>query len=171
MRNNPNIKTLKILTLLLTVFVFQISHTQTRIKSKSKLSDRLEQLSFKDLNNKPIKLINLIGQPIFINFWASWCAPCKSEMTSISQISKVFKDKFIFIIASNEELPIISQYKLQSNIDLNFVHMDQSYIDAFIIKLPTTIIIDQNCNIIMEEEGYRNWTDPVYINKLKAILK
>ncbi len=136
-----------------------------------KISERLELIKLSDLSGKSIHLHEYAGKPIFLNFWATWCMPCKAELITIQEVAKRFDPEIIFLIASIEEPAKIIKYKEDHGLDLNFVRLEMPYIDAYIIKLPTTLLFDGNGQLILEEEGYRNWTQGQYIRALKNLSK
>ena len=135
------------------------------------LSERLEKLGLSELSGQVIHLRDSIGKPIFLNFWATWCGPCRSEMATIDSISHQFKDEIIFLLASNEDTIKIQSYLSENKFDLHFIHLDISYLDAYVVELPTTFLIDRNGQLVSEEEGFRIWTDRGNVEKLSKIVK
>jgi thiol-disulfide isomerase/thioredoxin len=141
-------------------------------KTYPKTSDnsRLDKLKLSELSGEPLNLKNYSGKPIFLNFWATWCAPCRSEMATIEEISKQFKNDVIFLLASDEDTSKIQSFLSEYKFDLHFIHMDVPLIDAYIIELPTTFLINARGELVDEEEGFRIWTQPVYMNRLKNLI-
>jgi thiol-disulfide isomerase/thioredoxin len=166
---------------LITCFVFGMiilftncGNSQRTIKGESrdqKVSERLELIKLSDLSGKTIHLHEYSGKPIFLNFWASWCPPCKNELLTIEEATKHFNDDIVFLMASVEEPSKIIKYKEDHKLNLHFVRLDIPYIDAFVIKLPTTLLFDRNGTLILEEEGYRNWSEPQNLRTLKKLLE
>ena len=64
----------------------------------------LSKVEFKNLNLQDIDLAKNKGKIMILNFWATWCAPCKKEMPSLDKLSLYFKDKII-IYPINMEKP------------------------------------------------------------------
>ena len=56
--------------------------------------------TLKDLNGNSVKLSDLRGKPVYINFWASWCPPCKAEIPEIEHFYQQNKDK-VSVLAVN----------------------------------------------------------------------
>jgi thiol-disulfide isomerase/thioredoxin len=141
---------------------------------KEKVSG-LNGIQFKDAKGKLIDLGDLKGKVIFLNFWATWCPPCRAEMPSINKLYVQFKsDKdivFIFadadgdFVKSNEfmasrkyEMPV---YKVESNISEQI----------FTGSLPTTVIFDKQGRLSFKHEGVANYADKKivdFLNKLKS---
>ncbi|MBK8483275.1 MAG: TlpA family protein disulfide reductase [Saprospiraceae bacterium] len=124
-----------------------------------------------DLQGKKFTLSEFKGKAIFLNFWASWCGPCIQEMESIMALEDQFKDSLIFLAASAEDQTQIEKFIAKHNINLNFVRLTGSYLDAFIISLPTTLLIDRHGKLLEEVEGYRDWTDEANVRKIKRLIK
>ncbi|MCI0346757.1 MAG: TlpA family protein disulfide reductase, partial [Chloroflexi bacterium] len=62
--------------------------------------DRPEgRLELTDLDGNPIRLVDLRGKAVWINFWASWCPPCQYETPTIRAIDQRYRDKGLVIIA------------------------------------------------------------------------
>ena len=64
-----------------------------------------EDVNFKDVNQKNVNLDDFKGKLLILNFWATWCAPCKEEMPSLNrlQTNKIFNNLKIFPINIGQE--------------------------------------------------------------------
>ncbi|MEP7195698.1 MAG: TlpA disulfide reductase family protein [Saprospiraceae bacterium] len=149
----------------------QVTKFKPVLPVKSEASERLRDMEFTDLSGRHIKLNDFLGKPVLLNFWASWCGPCKQEMQSISAISKIYENNLIVILASDENIDIISKYKNESALNLNFVKLNSSFIDAYIVKLPTTLLISRSGKLVLEEEGFRDWTSKNNFDKVYDLTK
>ncbi len=102
------------------------------------------------IEGKTIKLSALRGQPVLLNIWASWCAPCRAEMPAIEQAYQRYKDQGLMVLAVNSTV----QDKLKDiNTFLEEIHLtfpilldeDGKVTSAYqITGLPTTFFIDRN---------------------------
>lgn len=100
-------------------------------------------------------------KPIFINIWATWCGPCRSEMGSILDLQKRLGNSAEFLLVSTtEEIGIIKKYKLSEGIDIP-LYVNGSVIPKNLYSqvFPTTFIVDKNKKIIYKWEGAYNWND------------
>ena len=61
-----------------------------------------EEIEFKGFEGKPINLSNYNNEIFLLNFWATWCAPCKKEMPSLNKLQSNFKEIKIFPINIQE---------------------------------------------------------------------
>ena len=110
----------------------------------------IENIKFKDFNLQDVDLSENKGKIMILNFWATWCAPCKKEMPSLSRLAKDMPELKIFAI--NMEKP--NQTKAKKFLDdLNIDNLDIYFDPKFNLAkkfkmrgLPTTILIDKNGN-------------------------
>lgn len=159
---------------LLGLFALQCSSPKAAITPPAKpsnFSERLAKIKMTDLDGKPVNLQDFAGKPIFLNFWATWCGPCISEMGSIEKVSQQFKDDIVFLAVSNESPALIKSYLKKNKFSFNFARLDVSYLDVYVVSLPTTMLIDGKGQLVEEEEGFRNWSSASSIEKLSSLVK
>ena len=106
----------------------------------------------KDLAGKELSLSDLKGKKVFLNFWATWCPPCKAEMPEIEKLYQETKDSNLVIVAVEIGEPLNT---VKSFIDSNkytfkvLLDPDQSVATQYnIASIPTSYFIDVNGNII-----------------------
>ena len=130
-----------------------------------------EEVIFKDVNNNKIDLNNYKGKLLMLNFWATWCAPCKKEMPSLDllQSNNELNNLKIFPINVGQEDLIKSKnfFKNLNIRNLN-IYYDSSVILANKFSLrgvPTTILFNKDGkefariigSIDFEDEKFINW--------------
>lgn len=131
---------------------------------------QLSNLQFSDLNGNPMKLEDFAGKPVFLNFWATWCGPCVSEMKSIEAASKQFEGKITFLALSSEPTKTIQGYLKNNPFTFKFAHLDVSYLDVYVAALPTTWLLNAKGEIVATERGFRNWNDRTSVAQLQDLL-
>src|SRR5688572_2162120 len=136
-----------------------------RQQNQSSLQNKaIAQIHLTDLNDQPIDLEKYKGKTIFINFWATWCKPCREEMPSIQEAMKSLKDEKIeFLFASDETKEQIEEFKSTHKYNFNYVKVE-NLSELNIMGLPTTFIFDPNGELIFSEMGYRKWDDKANID-------
>ena len=112
-------------------------------------------------------------KPIFINFFATWCAPCKSEFPSIIKLHDQFKNKIEFIIVSpDEDLSIIKKYEEYYEFPLPFYNSNRILpLNVAVNSYPTTYIIDKNKKILLTIQGAHDWSTKNVIDFLNKLSK
>ena len=132
-----------------------------------------EEVIFKDINQKNVNLADFEGKLIILNFWATWCAPCKEEMPSLDELQSNTKlnNLKIFPINIGQEERSKSEWFFK---ELNIKNLD-IYIDApitlakkFSLRgVPTTIIFNKEGKEFARIIGSINFNDEKFINWLK----
>lgn len=116
------------------------------------------------MNDQPIDLEKYKGKTVFINFWATWCKPCREEMPSIQKAMQILKDEKVeFFFASDESKEQIEEFKEAHHYDFNYVRID-NLVDLNIMGLPTTFIFNRSGELVFSEMGYRKWGDKANID-------
>jgi len=127
------------------------------------------------LDGTKITLSQLKGKVVFLNFWATWCGPCRSEMPSMEAVYQKLKDKGLEIIAVNlgesrdKVSGFMNEYKLTFRPVLDERQITGSQYN--IRAIPTTYIIDRRGLIIARLVGSTNWNTPRIISALEAVLR
>jgi len=111
-----------------------------------------------DENKNPVKLSDYKGTPVVLNFWASWCPPCKAEMPYFNEIAKKYsKDKIAILMINltdgeQETNSIAQQYIKDNNYEMKVLF--DSKMDAAnkydISSIPRTIYIDKDGYIFQD---------------------
>lgn len=87
------------------------------------------------------------GQPVILNFWASWCAPCRVEMPSLQQASVKYNGRVAFVgINQGEDWPTVIDFGSEYNVTYPLVTDPDNRVNRLyeVTSLPTTVIIDRD---------------------------
>jgi thiol-disulfide isomerase/thioredoxin len=133
-----------------------------------------DNVIFLDKNDKKINIKEFNGNLLLLNFWATWCAPCKEEMPSLDrlQVNQNLSNLKIFAINMSQE----NKQKVDSFFeDLNIKNFDP-YFDApttlaktFSLRgVPTSILIDKDGKEFARIMGSIDFNDQIFINWLKT---
>jgi len=123
------------------------------------------QTPFTGPDGKPMKLADLKGQVVVVNFWATWCAPCKEEMASLAKLQKDYADKGLKVVPiSVDRLEDGQAAKdfLKGHGGLGFYN-DPSYALVFGLTprpdgIPTTVIYDRQGKERARLSGGADWS-------------
>jgi len=131
-------------------------------------------LQWKLINDKgeEVRLSELSDKPIFINFWATWCAPCVAEMPSIEKLYIDYKDDVNFVIATYEKQSLINSF-LQKH-ELNFPVYRYYIKEPKLLQsktIPATFILNTEGKIIVHEKGSSNWNSKSIRALLDKLIK
>ena len=70
------------------------------------------------LNAENINFNELKNKVVFVNFWATWCPPCRAEMPMIQELYNDYKDKIEFVFVTNESWETVEKFYLKYNYNL-----------------------------------------------------
>ena len=133
-----------------------------------------EEVIFKDINQKNVNLADFKGKLVILNFWATWCAPCKEEMPSLDdlQLNSKLNNLKIFPINIGKEDTSKSEFFFK---ELNIRNLN-IYFDAPITLakklslrgIPTTILFNKQGEEFARIIGSIDFNDEEFINWLKT---
>jgi len=153
-----------------------IAITFSNVEAKEKQQRLASNFTLKNLEGEDVSLSQFRGKYLLINFWATWCAPCKIEMPSLEKLYRQFKsDNFDMIGISNDMFGarVVRPYIKATNLTFPML-LDQRMIVSRqfgIVSLPTTVLIDPQGIIIGVLQGAEDWSDPETLLYFKNLLK
>jgi thiol-disulfide isomerase/thioredoxin len=127
------------------------------------------------IDGKQQSLADLKGKFVFLNFWATWCPPCRAEMPSMEKLYNRFKNKNLIFLAIDirESQKVIEAFI--KNFNLTFpIALDRTGDIAMkygVQSIPMTFIIDKDGFIIATAIGSRNWNSSEIIEAFEILLK
>lgn len=155
--------------------LMEIGFYSPSVNQPTKTVMDLSGIKFQDMNGKIVDLGDLKGKVIFLNFWATWCPPCRAEMPSISKLFNQFKnDKNIVFIFADADGDLSKSVKFMTNRKYEmpvFKVISSIPEQVFSGALPTTVIFDKQGRLSFRHEGIANYADKKiidFLNKLKV---
>lgn len=134
----------------------------------------IEDFSLPLLSGGTQTLSGLKGKVVFLNFWATWCPPCQSEMPSMDSLYRRFRERGLEFLAVDIQEAQNSVEHFVSESKLSFpVALDESGRVSSIYgvrSIPTTFIIDRDGMIIATAMGGRNWDTSAVITAFETLL-
>jgi len=132
-----------------------------------------EEVIFKDINQKNVNLDHFKGKLVILNFWATWCAPCKEEMPSLDDLqsnSKLSNLKIFPINIGQEDISKSEFFFKELNIKNLNIYFDAPITLAkkFSLRgIPTTILFNKKGEEFARIIGSIDFKDEKFINWLK----
>lgn len=129
---------------------------------------------FKNGAGEEVKISELKGKVIFINFWATWCPPCRAEMPTIEKLYQQFKDNkdIVFLIVdADDSYAKAAQYLQDNHLDLPLYVPAGSIPYAYLSgALPTTVMINKKGKMVFRYAGAADYSDPKMVDFVKKLI-
>lgn len=143
---------------------------------KNGVNNLPETASFSFTNSAGITTTTagLKGKVVFINFWASWCPPCRAEMPSLELLYKKLQNdnRFVFLFINEDEDKSKAIKYLEKNhftIPL-YSRLGDVPNEIFSGTLPTTVVINKDGKVVLKHEGLAGYNTEAFIRQLKDLL-
>lgn len=126
-----------------------------------------------DLDNKIFTLKEFKGKPLIVNFWASWCKPCRDELPAFNRAWAKVKDHGVQMLAINigEGPDAVFNFIKEYPIDFRILLDPESneLANWQMLGLPTTFIIDSYGRVAYQAIGEREWDNNELLTKVLAL--
>ena len=122
-----------------------------------------------------VSLDSLKGKVVMLNFWASWCGPCRTEMPLLEQMHKRYSSLGFTMVGVNVEANTADAERWLKDTPVSFpVLFDrESKVSKMydVSAMPSTVFIDRKGNIRYLHKGYKAGDEGEYLNQIRALLK
>jgi cytochrome c biogenesis protein CcmG/thiol:disulfide interchange protein DsbE len=109
-----------------------------------------------NLSDEQVSLSDYLGTPVMVNFWATWCPPCKAEMPLIQEYQDKFTDEFVVLaINGGDSKELVQSFMETNSFTLNFLlDPDVSVATLYQVRgFPTSLFIDADGNLQVTHIG------------------
>ncbi|NWF74485.1 MAG: TlpA family protein disulfide reductase [Nitrospirae bacterium] len=141
-----------------------------------KLGEPAPNFQLRDLNGHLITLSDLRGKVVLLNFWATWCGPCRVEMPAMEQLYRMFQRKDFEILAVSTDAQgaaITRPFQQENRLTFPILH-DPDYRVGLTYgarSLPMTFLIDRQGIIRHQVFGARDWEAPEAQQLVQMLMK
>jgi len=131
-------------------------------------------LALKDLDGRPHQLSDYRGSVVLVNFWATWCAPCRDEMPSIQALKEKLAGKPFVVLAVNldEPEPRIRKFLSQMKVDFTILRdSEKRAAKAWNARiLPASYIVGRNGRVRYTLVGEIDWANEHVVARISELL-
>lgn len=139
-------------------------------------------MAFLDETGRPMTLADFAGKPLLVNFWATWCAPCREEMPALNALAARYDTEEFSVITINLDLGdsgiakarVFLEEENLPNLPLladpTFQAFEQLKANAVAIGLPATLLLDNAGCEIAVLQGPAEWDSPDAHNVIDALI-
>jgi thiol-disulfide isomerase/thioredoxin len=123
------------------------------------------------LDGKPLTLAALQGKVVLLNFWATWCGPCRAEIPDLVALQERYKDRLQIVgLNVDDEEADIKQYVQETGINYPVAMTSNDVRIQFggIPALPTSFVLDTEGRVVQKHVGL--WNPAVYETEIRALL-
>ncbi|WP_313091739.1 MULTISPECIES: TlpA family protein disulfide reductase [Bacteroidota] len=117
---------------------------------------------------------SLRGKVVFINFWASWCPPCRAEFPSIETLYTQFKDNpdMVFLTINEDNDPAAGKAYLEKEKFSVPMYQSSGNVPAAIYSgsLPTTVVLDKNGKVRLHHAGFANYASDKFVKQIEELI-
>ena len=112
----------------------------------------LSSLQLKDLQGRDILLSSFKGKPLIINFWATWCGPCRQELPIFEKIKEKYRDQVFFLLVSDESIETIKNFNVSNKYSLPIVQSQEKLGSIGFPSVPFTYFYDKNGRVVIKKK-------------------
>jgi thiol-disulfide isomerase/thioredoxin len=127
------------------------------------------------LDGKVVKSSDLAGKVVLVNFWATWCGPCREEMPSLARLQKQLDPAhFVLITVTTDVQPRgITHFLSQLGVSVPVLFdEDQEVSRSFMVRgLPTTVVIGRDGTLAGRAVGPRAWDSPEAVAVMRQVME
>jgi peroxiredoxin len=130
--------------------------------------------TLKTLDGPALRLAEQRGQVVLVNFWASWCAPCKVEMPHLNALADKYRHTGVVLVGINVDDDPKKAAAEARKLGIRFpvlLDTDKAASKAYKLEaMPTTVLVDRDGRVRHVHQGYRPGYETTYDAQIRALV-
>ncbi|MEZ5557338.1 MAG: TlpA disulfide reductase family protein [Pseudomonadales bacterium] len=139
------------------------------------LEEPAPDFTLKSLGGGNLRLDEYRGQVVLINFWASWCGPCRQEMPILDRLHQRYEDTGFAVLGVNVEGDARPAQEIVDKTQVSFpVLIDEGQKVSELYQLeamPSTVVVDRDGNVRYVHRGYKPGDEDKYVEVVKQLIR
>jgi len=140
------------------------------------IGDQAPDFQLEDNKGNKVSLSSLRGKVVMVNFWATWCPPCRAEMPSMEKLYKAMADDDFVMLAINTEQngrSIVPKFLEKTPYTFPILYDDKGVVQKLygVYKFPESFIVGKDGKVVEKVIGPFDWSSAKTINYLKGLVK
>lgn len=131
--------------------------------------------ALKSLGGSNLRLREQRGQVVMVNFWATWCGPCRVEMPHLNRLYEKYRSSGFQLLGVNIDDDPSQAQQLVAKLGLRFpvlLDSDKQVSRLYdLTTMPSTVLIDRDGRVRYVHRGYRNGYEDMYEKQIRELLK
>ncbi len=145
------------------------------VASTVKVSEAAPDFTLKTLAGSNLRLEEYRGQVVLINFWASWCGPCRQEMPILDRLHQRYEDTGFAVWGINVEGEAEPAQKLVDKTKVTFpvlIDAGQAVSELYELEaMPSTVVVDRDGRVRYVHRGYKPGDEAKYVEVVKKLIR
>jgi peroxiredoxin len=139
------------------------------------VQDEAPDFTLKNLDGSNLRLEEYRGQVVLINFWASWCGPCRQEMPLLDRLHHRYEDTGFAVLGVNVEGEAEPAQEVVDKTNVTFpvlIDAEQKVSEMYSLEaMPSTVVVDRDGVVRYIHRGYKPGDEAKYIEVVKALIR
>ncbi len=156
------------------LFIFVLLLGQYSLAAKN-VEGPASDFTLKSTTGSNIRLSEQRGQVVLINFWASWCGPCRQEMPLLDDIQQKYSKLGFTILGVNVDKDPSKADKILKDIPVSFpvLYDNEGEVSQLfnVDSMPTTVIVDRDGNMRFHHRGFKPGYEELYVSQIKKLIR
>jgi thiol-disulfide isomerase/thioredoxin len=131
-------------------------------------------VTLRDLDGRPVRLADFRGRVVFLNFWATWCAPCREELPAMEALARDLADRGLVVLVVNyeESGDVVRAFARETDLALPaLLDADGAAARRYgVTVLPASFFVDRRGAMVGSVLGFRDWRSPAARAYLHGLL-
>ena len=127
------------------------------------------------MDGGPVALSDLKGQVVMVNFWATWCGPCRQEMPHLEALYQRYSDLGFTLLGVNveEDSGGADEFLAETPVSFPILFDPGNEVSELydVIAMPSTVLVDRNGNMRFIHHGYQPGYESEYQSQIRALLR